>query len=219
MHSVTTTHFEDLHVADGDLRVPRTGAARLTATQFLARASAAPIDYRSLVDACCDSAGPMTRTLVAKNYRSWILLIGAANVRRRFPNYKLAAPLQKANLASATFVEDVFPEPQGERTAGIYLTDPGKFCDACWFLTLNSWAIMILSARDDFASSANLSLFYERAGFSNDGKVITTWRNWPALASAVCPLGDVVVTTVGAFDDRQRGLNFIYAAANAEGRP
>src|SRR5262249_40242829 len=104
MSIVTTTHFEDLRVASGELRVPKTVATELAATQFLARASSGPIDYRSLIDACCDAAGLMTRTLVAKAYRNWILLIGGVNVKRRYPNYELAAPLRKDNLASDVFV-------------------------------------------------------------------------------------------------------------------
>ena len=106
-------------------------------------------------------------------------------------------------------MENVFPPPESERRAGLFLIAEGKFCEACWFMTRNALSIAILSQREEFLCAQTLALAYEAAAFDDSGEPDGR-LNWSALSATFCPLGDVVVKTRGSFDDRERALNFIY---------
>jgi hypothetical protein len=190
--------------------------ATLAATKYSARATGWPTDYRGLVNACCDAARPLSDALFAKGCRAWLILIGAAfdaERKSRFPNYALARPARERNLVEDIAMEKIFHLTKAERTAGIYLMNADRFCDGCEFLTRNLWAQIILSRQDDFLSETNLELIYQSGGFDDNG-MPDSQINWLALSAAVCPLGNVVVKTHGAFDDRWREVKLVYAAGN-----
>jgi hypothetical protein len=190
-------------------------AGPLAVAKYIASATGWPTDYRGLVDACCDAARPLHDTLFANGYRAWLILIGAplnAEKKARFPNYELARSARKKNLLEDAAMERIFPLAAAERTVGLYLMHSERFCDGCEFLTHNSWAHIILSHREDFLSETNLERIYQSGGPDN-GKLFSQ-VSWLTLSRAVCPLGDVVVTTNGAFDDRWREVHFVYAVGN-----
>jgi hypothetical protein len=79
--------------------------------------------------------------------------------------------------------------------------------------------IVILSPRDEFLTQANLARLNDVVGF-DDTFSPRMREKFGKLSAAICPLGDIVVKTVGAFDDkdgrstsstlkpRSRGLNW-----------
>jgi hypothetical protein len=190
--------------------------AELAMTQYLASASAAWTDYRALVNLCSDAARPLTESLFTHGCRAWLFLVGAllsTERRKRYPDYSLASPARKGDLVGEVYLERTYHEREDRRTAGLYLLDPGKFSDACWFQTLNVWSALVLSTRADMLSGGNLDMFYRAAAFDSTGTPVTA-LNWLSLADAICPLGDIVVKTLGAFDDKERAIRFVYAPAN-----
>jgi hypothetical protein len=72
--------------------------------------------------------------------------------------------------------------------------------------------IVIISRRDEFLTPANLARLNDVVGF-DDTFSARMREKFGKLSAAVCPLGDIVVKTVGAFDDKDRAVNFIYTEA------
>lgn len=215
MTDVTVQMIADLSNEGENLRA--LGGIKLAATSYIATARTWPTDYRGLVDGCCTAARPVTEALFAEGYSVWLVLIGAAldaGRRSRLRNYALANPAIKDNLIEDVAMERVFHLTNAERTAGLYLMNAHKFRDGCQFLTHNLWAQIILSRRDEFLSEANLGLIYQ-SSVTDDNGISNPQINWQGLSVAVCPLGDIVVKTYGAFDDRWREIRFVYSPNKA----
>ena len=216
MTQVAMTDVDDLRRAAGDLKAPDDLGVELAARTYSAKLAPGSFDYRGLILECCKAAHPLTTTLFARGYQPWLMLVGAvftSEKKRRYPNYSLAEPARNHDLIGDAFLEQTYRKGDAERTAGIYLTKLAKFPDACWFLAQNTWSIIVLSRRNDFLSSANLEGLFRSAAFDDTG-MPTTPLNWLALSIGVCPTDDIVVKTIGEFDDRERDLCFIYASRN-----
>jgi len=210
MTDVTVQTITDL-LSEGE--IPRAVAGgTLAVTKHVATATDWPIDYRGLVDACCKAARPLIDALFAKRCRAWLVLIGApldAERKARFPNYALARSARRKNLVEDVVMERIFHFAMAERTVGLYLMQLDSFCDGCEFLTHNSWAHIIFSCREDFLSGTNLERIYQSGG--PDNGMLFSQINWLTLSTAVCPLGDVVVRTDGAFRRQvARGALYLY---------
>ena len=201
--------------AHADLFVEFGGGLR--AIQFQTTAKPEWQDYCALLETSYEAATPFINGLFEARFRAAILLVGAklnAERRRRFPNYALSAPLARANLLNDIRVERTFSLSGNiERTAGIYELAPTVLRDGCWFLTLNSWALIVISQREDFWSEDSLTLMFNAA--ASDGGWQSLQLNWSGLSKALCPAGDIVIVTIGAFDDKERTINFVYSDKNA----
>ena len=108
-------------------------------------------------------------------------------------------------------MERLYEYPDGEKVAGLYAVTWTRFEKYCMFLFRNHWAIGILSNRDEFLSGNNVDVLYDAAKFCNRD-LISLDINWISILELSCPLGDIVVKTFGAYDDRERELNLIHAA-------
>jgi hypothetical protein len=187
----------------------------LAKIKHVATATGWPADYSGLVDAGCGAARSFSDALFAKGYRPWLLLVGGALGERtmpRPPNYSLVRPAREKNMVGEIAIERIFHLEKAERTLGLYSMAPERLRDGCEYLTHHSWAHIILSRRGDFLSGMTLDLIYQSGG-ADSGR-ISSPINWLTLSIALCPFGDVVVTTDGAFDDRWRAVTFVYAADN-----
>jgi hypothetical protein len=217
MLDVRVSRFADLASdEDSHLHLSKEREVPLAAVEYLAKAAPGSTDYRAMVDACCEAGEPLTDALFANNFRAWLFLVGGkrnSEMRRRLPNSALAKLLERQHILGPAATEYAFPLSELERTAGLYLVAESKFCEACWFMTHNSWSIAILSQREEFLSEETLALVYKAAAFDDSREPVTT-LNWSALSATVCPMADVVVKTYGAFDDRERAVNFIYDPRN-----
>jgi hypothetical protein len=217
MPDVKVSRFADLASSDECcLGLSPERGLKLAAVEYRAKIVPAPTEYRTMIDACCEAAKPLTDALFSENFKARLILVGAKrslDMRQRLPNYSLAMPLERHQLLGAEAMENIFPLQELERTAGIYMIPEGKFCDACWFMTQNSWSIAIISRREEFWCAETLAQVYRAAAFDDSAEPVIQ-LNWPALSAAFCPMGDVVVKTIGAFDDKERAVNFIYDPRN-----
>jgi hypothetical protein len=60
-------------------------------------------------------------------------------------------------------LEKPFADGGLERITGIYAVDQGKLPDAIQFLTLHTWSLLVLSARQNILTDANLTQMYGAA--------------------------------------------------------
>jgi hypothetical protein len=217
MPKVKVTRFADLGSDEvSHLQLSRHGGLALAAIEYLFEAEPGWTDYKGMVAECCEAAEPLTHELFARNYKTWLLRIDLKRnleMKRRWPNYTLANELERQQLLGPLRIENVFPLSESERRAGLFLIAEDKFCEACWFMTRNALSIAILSQREEFLCAETLTLAYKAAAFDQGGEP-NSWLNWSALSAAFCPLGDVIVKTCGAFDDRKRAVNFVFDPEN-----
>jgi len=192
---------------------------KLAAVEFVVEDPPSSTDYRGLVNACCDAASHGIHALFANGYRAWLLLFGpalSADEWKRFParRHGFGHLLREFDVFNDVMIEDDFFAPDHrDRTVGLYLVEPAKFADACWFQTVRETStILVLSRRDEFLTKANLARLNDVIGFGA-GFSPSVSTKFGTLSAAVCPLGDIVVKTVGAFDDKDRGVTFIYTEA------
>jgi hypothetical protein len=213
MITMETRETPNLQLKGARVGVDYAARVTLTGREYQATRTPSFYDYQKMIEACCAAAAPMTEDLFRKNYRAWLFLVGAPlneDRRRRFTSYSLARPAQDKKLINGTKLEKVFKYQDLERTAGLYPLDREKFCDALLFLTINSWASLVLSDRNDFLSDYNLNQMYQ-AATSDTAPTALVAMNWEKLALALCPRGDVIVKTWGSFDDVYRNIMFIFA--------
>lgn len=185
---------------------------RLAAFGCRANGPPALINYFPLVDACCDALMPVLDELRARNYGSWLLMIGADMMpeqRSRYPAYALASPARKRGLLEGQKAEQDFQQGGKIRAAGLYQVSPERFAEECKFLTQNSWTLGVLSNRSDFLAVPGLAATYSAAGWNENGS-LQLKTNFLELGALLGPMGDVIVKTDGAFDDKYRSVNLIY---------
>lgn len=172
-----------------------------------------------LMQKCCQAVSNKTDQLRAEGYRMWMFMAGASMLpeqRAKYPTYDLAMPARREALLGEVGRTSEFREHGRSRTAGLFSILDQRFCDACSFLSRNSWCMGVLSRRRNFADEPGLDGLFRTAGFEADG-VPHPQTNFLAAGTIVCPLGDVIVKTVGSFDDKDRGLMLVYDPTNPVG--
>ena len=168
--------------------------------------------YGPLIENCCNALAPTLEELRARGYRSWLLMVGANMTlerRSRYPAYALSSPAKREGLLEGQNVEQNFQRDGNIRTAGLYEMRPEQFREECLFLQRNSWTLGILSNRPEFLAMPDLTAIYDAAGWNEDGSPAFK-TNFLQLSTLLGPLGDVIVKTDGAFDDRWRSVNLVY---------
>jgi hypothetical protein len=172
-----------------------------------------------MLRACCDAARSLVHSLLDRGYHPSCLLIGAImdpERTTRFPNYSLSGPARRLGVIDEKIVERTFSidgADEVQRTAGIYLIDPSAFVAAAMYQTQHKLSLQIFSRRTDSLTRENLTTTYHAAAFDDQGTP-TYNLNWRVLAAAICPMGDIVVKTFGAFDDKFRSVSFVHSSAS-----
>lgn len=205
----------------GDLRVSPAGWSNsdfewnvmLAAFRLRGKLEAGSFSYDRLIEGIADSAVPLIGDLRDRGFYSWLILLGPIlNMERksRISNYSLSSPLRKKNIDYKSSIERTYRYEYSERVAGLYQIHWDCFRKYIEFLTNNSWAIGFLSQKRDVELLENFDTFYQAASF-RDHRVPSMDISWPHLSESICPSGEIVVKTFGAYDDREREVDFIFS--------
>ena len=213
MPEVTVTKIDTLRYYIGDILHPLEGSEKvLSAIQYSAKVPRGTSEYTETMIACCEAAEGFLEKLRNSGYFFLILLIGPVlkpERKNKNPNYSLSSPLRKAEILTKLSHEREFVLPNGHRWAGLYLSDWRNFSDSCLFLSEHSWSLGIIANKEYLINTNYLSLIYKNGGF-DERKAPQTLINWFSLANEICPRGNIVVKTMGSFDDRERSVKFVY---------
>ncbi|MGJ4931479.1 hypothetical protein ACQR1I_30400 [Bradyrhizobium sp. HKCCYLS2038] len=170
------------------------------------------VDVEKMMADVCEVARPLMLRLFADEFKFWFLRVDierTPEMKRQRPDYALANQLRDAHVLGPEALESVLSALGSERRVGLFSIVEDRLFEACLFMTRNALSIGVLSARAQFPSNETLASAYRAAAFDDDGQRYD-WINWRALAASLCPLGDIVVKTRGAFDDPYRMVDLVY---------
>ena len=215
MAEVTVTQIDSLDEDIPERRLPEyIWASMLASIRISAVLMAGHSNYDAMVTSIYQKVMPLLDQVRSIGYTPYLFLVGPTlgiDRKSKIVNYSLARSLNKIGISTDVSVERLYEYPDGEKVVGLYAVTWTEFEKYCMFLFRNNCAIGILSNRDEFFSGNNVDVLYEAAKFRNHD-LISLDINWINISQSSCPLGDIVVKTFGAYDDRERELNLIHDA-------
>jgi len=192
---------------------------RLSAYSSKASGPAGLTDYFSLLSACLAALNPVLNRLRAREYDLSIFMVGGDMTQGRravIKSYDLAKPIRDHRIEINSKVEQDFVHHGKVQAAAIYTTNYDNLLNTCKFMTHYAPSIAILSQRPDFQFTPGLDKIYAVAGYGGETRPYHK-PYWLALEALLGPLGDVIVKTHGAFDDKYRQISLLYDPHSAAG--
>lgn len=189
-------------------RTPEIDALRVVCSEL-----GLPRDFARMCVACAEAA----KTLVFDNrgpsgHRPWLFAATAALLPDdRVTRYKKLWKRIDESYGIGTGrrgPEVPFEFAEGLRFAAVVELTPENFAEGTRLLRALRSSALVWTAREQMDSEAGTRRFFELAFPPRKG-VPDDRTDWARLASAYCPLGDILVRPSGSWDERECSLDLI----------
>ncbi len=188
--------------------VPQIGALRVVCSEL-----GLPRDFEKMGEICTEAARSLVfdrRSL--PGYRPWLFVATPTSLPdNRITRYKKLwkGIEERCGVGAGRHGPEVlFQSAEGLRFAAAAELTRKSFAEGTRLLRGLTSSALVWTAREGMDSEAETRRFFERAFPLRKG-VPDGRTDWIRLASAYCPLGDVLVRASGSWDERECALDLI----------
>ena len=189
-------------------RTPKIDALRVVCSEL-----GLPRDFARMCVACAEAAKPLVfDDRSPGGHRPWLFVATAAwlpddRVTRYEKLWKRID--ERYGIGAGRRGPEVpFESAEGLRFAAVAELTPENFAEGARLLRGLRSSALVWTAREQMDSEAGTRRFFELAFPPRKG-VPDALTDWARLASAYCPLGDILVRPSGSWDERECSLDFI----------
>ena len=220
--SLIRTVSTAVHMFKGQSVASYAGPPVLNALEFKAMPTTTDPDYDQMKEACCRASEPFFAVLEQQGYKRWLFssALVSQDYLAQHPSHRVASLIEKKLelagesrewhseewiwIEATTFMPKT-PYPNKNRAlwSGLYDVTSESVLNLVRFLFLHGPAVLFLSKRPLLSSDTYTDPILKAARRDLSGMGLGR-PNWPSLARTLCPLSDVVVRTLGGFEDLSR---------------
>jgi hypothetical protein len=186
----------------------------IAALSVICREEQLPRDLALMDKACVEHAVSLLfgNTAFDKRYRVWLFLChGPSQPRSVMVKHKglwASFPIKwKLNMLCRSD-EIVFESKDGLRYAGVAQIGADSLFTATQLLRANPSCALIISKRLDVSSENGINALFKSA-FPLRREVAASRVDWLHLSLNLCPVGDILGSVTGSWDEREAAFNLI----------